>query len=1533
MEFKHIGLIAIGAICVAVLLALLNFYTVLIIPALVLNISWLLVAISLILYFKYKSLWFVAGFIFLLSVLIISLRYKSVQTYVAHKVASYFSGELKTRIEIGSLYIKPFKSLVLEGFYVQDLEGDTLISSPRFTVDLNLLSLQLRKISVQTLQMDNGKFYIKQYKDSTTNLEFIVNYFNTGKTNPAKKVRRPYDITFDKIILNNIAFKYQNFNVPPKAGNSINFNDLYLARLNTTIVNLDTKTHLAKAEIKNLTFHEKSGFYLKNLSADATIDTNKMEFKDLILETPNTLLTDYVSMSYNRFGDFGHFLSKIYIKAHFNNSHLDPRDISYFNANVKKIDMKIGLNGDISGYVNNIKARKFSVKAGKDTYFTGDFDIKGLPVIDETFLSLKFDQIYTNKQDADYIIKTFTGKVNQIPAIVQKFGNINFKGQFTGFPKDFIAHGEFKTALGRLVTDINMKISGKVPVYSGTLKTYDFNIAELSGRKDLGRITMTTTVNGSGFSTRQIKETLISNITSLDFKGYKYSNIKLNGIFNQNLFDGKITVNDPNLKLDFNGSVNLIPKIPEFNFVASIKSANLHALKLTKDTVSLDADLNTNFTGTDIDNIQGTLSLKKVRLTNPKTSLVVDSLELFAKGIGSDRSLGIKSDILDASIQGQYDLKTLPSYFISVAKKYIPSLNAKNVTTGVQNFELKLKLKYFEPVGLLLMPDLKIPEGATINGKFVSADNTTSINGFAKLIQYKNVKITDFILDESNDDKALNVFATSNRISFNDSLYVQNINISNVIRNDSLALNVKLSDKDAANQLDLNGLVEFSRDTTMKLSLLPSDVVINREAWKIQEQVRIKFEQGKTIIENFELFRDNQLLTINGIISPDPQDKIKLEFKQFKLATFNALTKGFGATMKGELNGNVSVASINKTPRIESGMTIDSMAFNNTLIGNLKLDADMDNATKLVNVEMHILKKDEETLKLKGTYNANVDDNNLDMAITMNNSEVIIFEPFLKRLVSNLQGKVSADARLTGKLTNPLINGKLSFNEAGMTVNYLKTPYRITDSVAIENSIIKINSLIIRDPKNNQAVVNGSVDMNNPMVPIINIGIVPTRFLALNTTSKDNSLYYGTAYASGFFEFIGPTNNMRINIDAQTEAGTVFNIPLNASETIVDNDFITFVAKDSTSTKRKQISFKGLTMNFDLDIDENTEVNIFTDLGKLSGRGDAQRLNLKISSLGDFAMTGDYIISKGKFVFTAQDFINKIFDISQGGSIRWTGNPSGATINLRAAYSARTSLSPLYNAAGRPPIDTRVLAEAIMILSGPLLKPDIAFDLNFPADSYVKDEIQSYLSDVNNVTQQAFSLIVRRSFSSGSGIAGISEQLNSTVLSAGTEFAFNQLNNILAQSLNLKLVDINIRSFNDASASLRLLNERLILTGGVTDQRAKLNDLRVLGGSDVARDLEARYLLKRDQSLTLTASNRLNNRNFLNPDQEYISAIGLVYKQDFDNFGEFLRIITGKKNRDEKKKEEPAPPVLTPAPSVSPPSAAPSSPIALKPAE
>jgi hypothetical protein len=95
-----------------------------------------------------------------------------------------------------------------------------------------------------------------------------------------------------------------------------------------------------------------------------------------------------------------------------------------------------------------------------------------------------------------------------------------------------------------------------------------------------------------------------------------------------------------------------------------------------------------------------------------------------------------------------------------------------------------------------------------------------------------------------------------------------------------------------------------------------------------------------------------------------------------------------------------------------------------------------------------------------------------------------------------------------------------------------------------------------------------------------------------------------------------------------------------------------------------------------------------------------------------------------------------------------------------------------------------------------------------------------------------------------------------------------------------------------------------VFTYGVTDRRTELNDYNILGNS-IARDVEALYLLRRDGSLVLRASNKLNNRSVLanyQGNNDYVSALGLVYRQEFDSAEEFLRAFIGKNRREERKK-------------------------------
>ena len=1402
--------------------------------------------------------------------------------------------------------------MVIEDLLVLDQQKDTLLSTPKFIADLNVFSLEKRIIDINTVQVNNGSFFLKQYKgkDKGSNLDFIIDYFDSGPSTGKKK--KPFQVSVDRVIINNLQLKYKNLEVDTVI-NGVNFDDIELKNMNGIFEQLNTKDHVMQADIKNLTFKEKSGFYLKNLTAFTTIDTNRIELKKLLLVTNKSRLTDYYQMSFSKFADFNDYVNKVRMKGHFKNSHLASRDISFFAPELSRMNLDIDIDGQITGLVNNLRAKKLAIKAGKATYFKGDFNLKGLPHLKETFMELKVDMLSTNKKDLDEILGNTTGnKTKVIPVIVEKFGNIYFNGSFTGFQNDFIAFGEFKTKLGRVVSDVNMKINSKgVPSYSGNVKAYDFNLGDLLNENSLGRITAAVYVKGKGTEINSLTEEVNGDIKYIDFNNYRYSNVKIDGKFDKKFFDGNLKVNDKNLQLVFDGGVNLNPKLPTFNFKATIKNAKLRALHIFKDSLKVDAVFSTNFSGTNLNNIQGNLLIQKIRLDNVKGIYNIDSVQLQAQGMGIDRTLKISSDVLDASIRGQYDLNTLPSYYKQLAKTYIPSLKTDIVKFKDQIFQFNLNIKRFEPVAELIAPGLEIQDQAILVGNFDSKKNIATLNGFVKKLTYKGVIANNIIIDENTTQNQLQAIITSDRVDLNDSLYIKNVNISNILRNDSLALNIKLSNADDANQLDLNGLVEFGKDTTARISILPSILKINSQDWAIQEKVRINFRGGKTEISNFDLKNGNQLLSVDGVLSGDPNDKLKVGFKAFSLKTLNPFVKTLGITLSGNVNGETNLYSLLKSPRISDGITVDSLTLNNTYIGTLTDTSSFNQEANMANVFMRINTTDKETLKIDGKLD--LKEKNLDLSVKMDETELTVLTPFVSDLVSNLKGQISTDLTIKGPFSAPKINGDVILKEAQVTVNYLKTTYKINDKVQVENSVVQINNLDLKDVGGNTATANGSVDLNEINTPNLDITIKARTFQALNTTAKDNQLYFGQAFATGTFIFKGPTNKMYIGIDAKTEKGTVFNLPLNSSETVTSKEFITFISKDTLANAKKATNFDGLTMNFKLRIDPNSTANLFTNLGNLSGKGNAE-LELNINSLGDFEMSGDYIIESGNFDFTAQEVINKKFTIRQGGTIRWIGNPNQAQIQLKAIYELRAGLTDLYLAANRDNTNSananlRVPVEVEMGLSGLLTQPDIKLDIFFPSNPSIKEELQAYFSDANNLNLQAFSLIIRRSFAPGSGREDLGKQLSSGVASTATELLFNQFNNVLS-TLNLDFVDINIRSLSEASASFRFFDNRVTVNAGVVDRRISNSDLSPIGfnSSNVGGEVEVLALIRRDGTLVGKLANKPPTIQsiFANPgiNNTNVTSVGLIYSQQFDNFREFLQKVTGEYRRNQKKKEE-----------------------------
>ena len=122
--------------------------------------------------------------------------------------------------------------------------------------------------------------------------------------------------------------------------------------------------------------------------------------------------------------------------------------------------------------------------------------------------------------------------------------------------KTIIADVFMTSALGNVKTNLKMSNINNIDNanYEGNINLQNFDIGKLLNRTDVGRITMNTDLEGKGFTIKYLKTNFSGKIEKVRYNNYDYTNVVVNGNFQKPIFSGKITVRDPNLVLDFEGS-------------------------------------------------------------------------------------------------------------------------------------------------------------------------------------------------------------------------------------------------------------------------------------------------------------------------------------------------------------------------------------------------------------------------------------------------------------------------------------------------------------------------------------------------------------------------------------------------------------------------------------------------------------------------------------------------------------------------------------------------------------------------------------------------------------------------------------------------------------------------------------------------------------------------------------------------------------------------------------------------------------------
>lgn len=1466
------------------------------------------------------------------------IQQSTVQTYIAQKAAAYLSEKLHTRVDIGSVEIRFFKRAVINDIYIEDLHKDTLLYSKRIMVGVSDIDLDKHNIQLGDIVLLNTRSKLIKYKgEHGLNLQFIIDAFQSKDT--TRSAGKPWNLSIGSVSLVNTDFNYRSERDTLET-TGINYFDLETRSVNGKIDDIRFVKDTILANIIYLSATEKSGFVLKELSSYVKLSPVELKLDQLKIKTPESTIATDLKFSYSRYDDYNHFIDKVKFLAEFDRSHLELSDIAYFAPDLHGIYRNLTISGKVSGKVSDIKGKKMEITTGNSTLFKGDVTMTGLPKIDETLIYLNVERLTTDYRDLLRIpIPPFSKRQYlTVPSSIAKLGIMKFKGTFTGLYTDFYAYGDFSTALGNLSSDISVKKDQQTgqPVYEGKLRSKDFNFGKFFNAPLVGNATGSVNIKGSGFSLNDLNASLDGKINSIDFNHYSYNNVELSGQIAKKIFKGKLNVQDDNIDFDFIGKVDLTGKLPNLDFVTTLNHANLNALNFGSADKSseISTQVLINVTGDNIDNMSGFMNFDNTIYKQNGVSYKLSVFNLTSEESNGMKSLELFSDVVDARLKGKFKLLDLPKTIRSVMSNYLPSYfpaKQKMQAAPSQQFDFSIQFRKPDVATNLFVPALHIAPKTKIQGKFDSEKQQISFDGNSESIVYGIANFQNWEVHASSEQQ-LKLTTSCERLVLTDSIALEKFAFVSMVKNDSVHFDMNWENKAAhVSNGDIEALLVVNGVNKLNFKILPSRLTIADSVWNVDKSNEIRVDSSYVLVRNLEFEHGNQSLGLDGIVSENKKDQLNLLLTNFNLSNLDGLTKPAGLSFTGTINGKSEVTDLYHDFIFSSDNHFSALALNNNLIGDGDVASIWDQQKEALYLHGNFTQGSIPNILFSGYYYPKKDEESLDMEMSLQSIQMDLFEPFVKEYCSDFKGMFSGNVNVKGTPKQPKLTGLLNVNARKVTVDYLNTTYKFNHDISIEENSFGVENMVVYDVNNNKAIVTGKVYHNYFKDFQLDIDIRVNKFMCLNTTEANNPLYYGKAYASGIVNIFGFTDNILLDANLKTEKVTYgdkstgigvasnteitrFYLPLSNTAEVAENNFITFVKKDSSLKLQDDYKVKlgGITLNFDLEVTPDAEVQLIFDqkvgdVIKAKGNGD---LKLAISQAGDFKMYGDYVIENGDYLFTLQNIINKKFDVEKGGTIKWSGIPYKADMNLSAIYKPRASLKPFFPEDSTGIYKKRTPVDLKLLMTGDLLSPEINFEIGLPTvDATTRQTVLSYVNNDAEINRQVFSLLILNSFVTPYQLtnSGVGPTVGSALGANTSELLSNQLSNMLSKISKDFDVGVNYRPGDaiskdelELALSTQLFDDRLTIDGNVSNNTNSQNTSNIVG------DVTAEYKLIENGKLRIKAFNKANdNSNQLYSSGNYIQGVGIFYREEFDTIGElYKRFLTAFKTRKTKTVEQ-----------------------------
>ena len=1465
----------------------------------------------------------IVGFLaILVMAFVVAIQTPYFQTRLSKLALNQLAAIMEGRVQYDELKVMTSGVLVVRNLklvdanpYTADVNGrgwapaDTVFRAKSITATFSLTGLfQKQGLHLGRVTVEDGYFHLtSEPGEYSNNISRIFHLKPSGK--PAST-----DPVFDikKFRIKNFRFRMTSF-LPDKGtykGVGINFEDLDVTA-DISGHNLKMVDAKISGTLDRLSAQEKSGYSIEQLSASVESGGGRALIEDLRLRDPWTDLSmRLLALHFNE--EIPGFVEGVRLEGEFLRSRVALQTLTYFTGSFDGSPTVLDVRrGRFNGPVADLTVDRLAfteLSSGVSTLINGR--VAGLPDIPGLTLDVAVQDLTGTTSAFSKLIAGVTGKAPDlsrfargVPLTLQlkargPIGRLDVDGGLTSPSGDFTVSGSI----------FNLAQAGMPLETSLNLGTRELDLGEMLGIAALGPVTMHTVAHAvlspSGLPDASLDTLHIDRLHAL---GHDFHNLSVSGSLQNGTARGRILSHDPALQLDLAGMADLEshPGGNRYRLGGDIHGLDLAAIGIKDAPIShVATHLYVNLVQND-GRFDGRASLENLKLTDERGTFEVGNIEMNAETDGIEQRIRLAAPFVDADFRGDSPVGDFVTDLQNISlRRDLSALYTDDKPAGGSG-DYDVLVRFHDTRDLLsrFMPGLYLANGTTLD--LTVRDNILDGQVVSDRIAFGTNYLRNVQIHFDNHAEALAAQIVSTELRAG-SLAMNNPAIDASADDNVLALGVHYdSFGSAAGEAYIHLDGELSRDGEgiLDLRARPSDsfLTAGSETWRFDDSTIIL--HGKELrLDRLRLYNGPQSLLVDGGISTGRSDTLTLQMTRFDLALADEfLPSRIG--IEGQMNGSATVTS---GPDGISSMLmdfrVDTLRVAGADAGALQLTSTMHEDGKVLDLHVTDRLAGHEALLARASYR--IEEKTLDGHAHFNALPLSIATPFLRELVTKIDGSLTGDIAVKGPMDNLVpYSTDLRIENGEVCVAATGVPYTIDGPLRLDDSGLYLDDVTIRDMDNGTCRVNAALAFKQFKDFQLNGRLSLNNFKLLDTPETAKLPVYGLLRASGTASARGPFDALAVDADLSTSGDGHVHIPLSGSLTGAKNSsLLTFTQSEreldpyeqmiaglqTKSVKRSDITIRG-------HVTLTPGVRAFVEIDKaagnvaaVSGQGSVN-INLR-PARAVFDLNGDYNISEGNYQFVLPGVLSKTFNVERGSSVKFGGDIMNTELDVTATYGLRTTLDPILASSNSK---TRRQVTCKINVTDRLRNPAVNLDIEVPdLDPTTRTEVESALNTSDKVQKQFVSLLLLGSFMPDEN-SGVFSQSN-LLLSNITEMMSGQINNIL-QRLDIPVdVGFGYQEINtgenlfDISLSTQLFENRVLLGGNFGNRRFSTGSAT----GDFTGNLDLQVKLDPEGKFRFLVFSHAADEFTSHLDFSQRNGIGISYQREYRTFQEFIRHLT-----------------------------------------